>query len=442
MQHNTRDSLLLQLPLKEAYGRVLTGTLENVGVLFGLSEAKTRSLCGTAARVFSCLCGAAIHDGLVVDIVPSGSTVQVVFTFSADPADLSGFDPAMAEPMEQKSGSGPGETASFGGVDLFRIRRSGGMEVKIVLGQEKEYPFVSRPAVNLATPVPPFQVVSDPSADEILETCLSAQSAYPPYLLHKSLFQPSKVVDMVDAEEMSVCVALDRSRRPSGMICWQPAGRSHAIFFGPYIFMPGPGAARELPAWCLTENFLSRASRSGLSGVFSGLSTPELPVEGFEELGTVRYSLESGSYMPIATYYRHLREDPGGAVWAHPAIEEYLRQTYERFSFVREICPTSVCASPTSPRTVFFAEIRKELQEAVLRPLSVGPDVKQTVFRHVKSLNGRGIRNIFFHVDLAFAWQARLAPDLLENGFRPAFLLPCAGTSDLLIFHYDETSTT
>jgi hypothetical protein len=441
MSHQTKDSLLLQLPLKEAYGRVLSGALENVGVLFGLSEAKTGSLCATAARVFSCLCGTAVHDGLVVDIVPCGSTVQVVFTFSADPADLSGFDPAMAEPPEQASGCGPGDTASFVGVDLFRIHCSGGLEVKIVLGQEREYPFVSRPAANLAVPVPPFEVVSDPSADEILEACLSAQSAYPPYLLHKSLFQPSKVVDMVDAGEMSVCVALDRSRRPSGMICWQPAGRSHAIFFGPYVFTRGEGATRESPARSLTENFLCRASRSGLSGVFSGLSTPELPVESFEELGTVRYSLDSKTCMPIATYYRHLREDTGGAVWAHPAIEEYLRQTYERFSFVREICPTSVCASPTSPRTVLFAEIRKELREAVLRPLSVGADVQAVVSRHVKSLRARGILNIFLHVDLAFAWQARLAPELLENGFRPSFLLPCAGTSDLLIFHYDETST-
>ncbi|MFA6810623.1 MAG: hypothetical protein WCR47_06140, partial [Desulfoplanes sp.] len=70
-------------------------------------------------------------------------------------------------------------------------------------------------------------------------------------------------------------------------------------------------------------------------------------------------------------------------------------------------------------------------------PMIDGVDIGDIIHAHIQRLREEGLKNIFFRVEMALAWQAHIEKTLLKNGFEPAYILPQAGSSDILIFQYD-----
>ena len=131
-----------------------------------------------------------------------------------------------------------------------------------------------------------------------------------------------------------------------------------------------------------------------------------------------------------------LGEDPGSEVWAHPDLEPFLRDTYRRHAFAREIRLTESQGEKRQPHSVFAVKFERAAGLVTVRPLWDGEDAKETLAEHVRVLQKDGIANIFFRMDLGRAWQANLTPALLANGFSPNLVIPYGGKGDLAIFQH------
>jgi hypothetical protein len=103
---------------------------------------------------------------------------------------------------------------------------------------------------------------------------------------------------------------------------------------------------------------------------------------------------------------------------------------------MRAIRETDGAGEKLPEKSVFSARLRPELHEASLAPMVVGGDMEEVTVSYVKSLRKDGYSNIFFHLDLAYGWQAVMSEVLMQNGFSPKMVLPHAAKSDVVVFQY------
>lgn len=451
--------LQMRLAPDARYAPLVHGLIDQASALHGLEPARRSALSAAGVSVFKLLCEtAAPESACELHLESRPSCVELVLTCGVAPERLACFNclepEAAAQLLTEASSPQPTAHAPLYGVDRVRVAPTETGDIRVILRQAKEFGRVApppAPAEPRAPLAPPFVLLSDLGAEAndslLYEACLGCQRRYPWHLTLKAMLQPAKFAAMLKGGELSAAFALDAHRRPAGLLCWERTGKSNAIFFGPYVLADAEdqdnGAATRSVAELVVEAFLNHVARTDVVGVFSGLATPELPDAYFERLGQVRYWLGNGESATLASWYRHMREDYGGTVWRHPALVDFLEQKYAELGFVRELRDCIEQAPlPGNGRqaqgSLFAIDVRRELAEAVIRPLEQGKDLSRNLDRHLVSLAASDVRNIFFHVDLAFRWQAGLTPLLLERGFVPSLLLPCAGRSDILVFHYDQ----
>jgi hypothetical protein len=201
--------------------------------------------------------------------------------------------------------------------------------------------------------------------------------------------------------------------------------------FGPYIF--GQPPELKLPE-NLVDACLEDISKTRAIELITRYSNPELPVKYFELLGKIDHNNLDGTVVPQLIYYRQIREDPGCHIWVHPEIQEFLQAEYKRLYFVRDLTPTKYSGDKRPPNSVFTPQFDRANSEITLRPVWDGEDVLVNLLQHVKVLGAEGLRNIFFEIDLAHAWQSNITPDLLKAGFQPCIVLPYGGDADVVVF--------
>jgi hypothetical protein len=446
--------LQLRLAPDARYAPLVHGLIDQGAALHGLEQGRRAALAAAAVSVFKLLCEtAAAETRCELRLESRPSCVELVLTCGVAPDRLACFnclEPEAAALLLSESAPNLSLAhAPLYGVDRLRLTPTETGDIRVTLRQEKEFGRIApSPAHPLAEGplTPPFALLSDLGAEAndnlLYAACLDCQRRYPPHLTLKAMLQPAKFTAMLKGGELKAAFAIDAHRRPAGLLCWERTGKSNAIFFGPYVL--GDADEADPVAELLVEAFLNDIARTDVVGVFSGLATPELPAAYFERLGQIRYWLGNGESATLASWYRHMREDYGGAVWRHPALADFLEKKYADLGFVRELRELTEPAPPNGSQaqgSLFAIDIRRELAEAVIRPLEKGPDLDRNLDRQLSSLTASGVRNIFFHVDLAFRWQAGLTPALIERGFVPGLLLPCAGRSDILVFHYDQDAS-
>jgi hypothetical protein len=189
-------------------------------------------------------------------------------------------------------------------------------------------------------------------------------------------------------------------------------------------------------ASALVEACLGAIAKSEAVGLLCTYPTNRLPAEFFEELGRLDISSSEGEALELPMFYRHLKEDHGGRVWAHADLKDFLEREYQRLFLAREISLTQDQGEQRPKHSVFAADIDRTVGLAMLRPLWDGSDAADNLARHLTALSREGAGSILLEMDLAHAWQAALAPDLLANGFEPKLLLPYGGDGDLVIFQH------
>lgn len=433
---NLHDRITLELPMRKPFLPVAVRTAEEGSAVLGLGPGRSMRLALAVEEIFAYLCSTVREDRMLQFRLDSGGYfVQASFEFQAQDLNLHALNlTATATPDDEDSLASLGLLVASRTVDRFNVERFGMGQVRVRLVQEKEYPAGRADSTEAACHAP-FSIVRTPASGDLKLAVERAAAAYPSRLCPSGFQQPGKIVDMVAGGEYAAVIAADARGNPSGLLLWHFPGTQSSAFCGPYVWAQSPDERQEV-ARRLTDEFLSLVARTKAVCAFSELATPDLPEGYFESLGELNIWSEAEGQVRQPAWYRYLREDLGAAVWAHPDVQPFLEEEYDRLVFVRDLRATRRQGEHISPFSVFAADIQRDRQQVVLRALWDGLDVAANLAAHIDVLRQENLRNVFFHLDLSQSWQADIAPALMANGFAPRLILPYAGQSDIVVFQW------
>jgi anti-sigma regulatory factor (Ser/Thr protein kinase) len=430
----TDQSIALRLPADVRFIPVVQGVAEHGAAVFGLDHGKCLRLTMAAEEMVSHLAATAGGTEVRMAILPGGWCVRAEFSFVADPSGLWAMNLATGEDQGGDEGLGHlGLLLASRMSDGFSVRLDG-RTVTLTLRQDRAYPVIEARPGQRGAVRGALRVVADPEPALIREACSLVLDLYPSHLVHQTFFTPGKLADMIAQGYYAAAVAVDEVGALVGLVLWRAVSGQSVGFSGPYVFVEGEGAGQV--AEVLETHLLGAVARTKAVGLFSHLATPELLTHNFESLGRLAFAQADGTAMILDAWFRHLREDTGAAVWAHPAMRAFLDDTYGRLFLMRTIRETDGTGETLPERSVLSSRLRPELSEAILVPMVAGADMARCVTRHVDALRRDGYHNIFFHLDLARGWQAALGGLLMDAGFAPALLIPLGGVSDVVVFRH------
>ena len=428
--------LSLNIYLNQTYIPLVTTFVEESAKACGLDRDGAIKLTLAGEEIFVYLCQAGRPDEpITVEARDGKYYVQVRFLFQDH-----GFDPRAFNITAQVSFDDPDSLNEMGlliaarTVDRFHIAGIAPRKLELVLTKEKSYPELAD--LNIPATKPGKSFVLKTPEPESLKLFSRLAAAYYPGTASPTAFRlPGKIVDMVSSGEYGATLAMSEAGHIGGGILWRWVGDKMVESFGPYLFHPPSGT--ELAADLLNA-CLGRITKTTAIGLLHRYATPELPRSYFESIGTVDFVEPDGMITPQPVYYRQLNEDLGCQVWTHPDLEDFLRAFYGRLYFAREIRLTRYGGEQRPAHSVFAPEFDRANGQVTLRAIWDGADIADNLVQHVKVFKAENLRNIFFTVDLALAWQANLIPALLANKFLPRLILPYGGEADVVVFQYRE----
>ncbi len=423
----------LDLDCEQSLTHVVTSFVENSAICYGLGPADALDLTLSSEEIFTHLCSMGNHSEKVRITCRHGAYfVELEFQFSADDFDLSAFNLTASHRLsceDQDDETGLLIAARL--VDRFSFFRKGSVSM-LVMVKEKSYPHIQ----EKETSQPRIQgdlFIKKPDPEQVKLFVRQVLRYYDPCVTPLSFETPGKVVDMEACGKFTIAIATDINGTIGGGIVWTWENDKLVEFFGPYVLDRHEDFS--IPQQ-LIEHMIGSIARTSAVGVITRCASPELRTEYFEPMGNF-------SFMGIETvscertcYYRHLQEDSGTSVWAHPLIKSFLEAEYERHVFAREINTITDEGEKSYPKSVIAAEIVREVGTAILKPVWWGRDHSSLIHAYVSTLLNERLFNIFFEIDLGHAWESHFTPGLLECGFEPRLVLPYAGVSDILIFQY------
>jgi hypothetical protein len=297
--------------------------------------------------------------------------------------------------------------------------------------KEKSYPRITEQVNAPVKPLTHYSIIS-PDSETLKLFVRNILSHYPSYLFPADFFYPGKIADMVASGHHRVLVASDGKGIAAGGIVWHSAGAGMIEIYGPYLF----DQPQDHMAETLVDHFLVAVAKTDAVCLVDVFATPELPKGYFELLGSLEFFLPDGKKQLWPFYYRHHKEDPGSHIWAHPDLLPFLNEVYKRLFFARNILQTNYGGEERPPHAVLFPRFDRSQNLVRLRAVWDGIDFPDILGRHIQIFKTEGVFNILFEIDLAHAWQANLAPVLMEHNFVPKMILPYAGMRDIVVFQY------
>jgi anti-sigma regulatory factor (Ser/Thr protein kinase) len=398
---------------------------------FGLEKTDALKLTLACEETFTYICSICKETKSLVMKATNGLYyVGVQFLFRAADFDPGAFNlTAQASPEDEKGLDEMGLIIASRSVERFQISHSP-EGVSLVLIKEKSYlqmPEITMPELK---PLKDFTITSpDPGTLKLFAGQIV--HSYPDHLYPRDFHFPGKLVDMVASGEYGAAVAISKEGLTGGGVAWFRSSGKMVEVFGPYLFDQPP---RSSAAERLIDAVVEGLAKTDTLFLIVMYATPELPAGYFEPLGTIDIFKKGSPPAAITVYCRQLKEDPGSTVWFHPEIEEFLKKEYRRLYFARYMKPTESAGEARPEHSVFAARFVKAQNTVILNAIWDGVDFADNLDRHISTLSGEGIPNIFFEIDLAYAWQANLIPSLLGREFIPRLVLPYAGEGDVVLF--------
>ncbi|MEF2145557.1 MAG: hypothetical protein V3573_08945 [Desulfovibrionaceae bacterium] len=425
------NDISLRMVAEPRFIPLVQGVVEQGALAFGLERDKALRLTMAAEEIVSHLIEAGSAPAIDLTLSFGGWCVRADFSFTADPSDLWAMNLAAREDVGAgKSMEHLGLLLAARMTDGFSLRIDGRV-VHLELRQDRVYPLVERGPGSRGTAKGDIRILDKPEPELIKAACARAASLYPPHLLHEALHRPGKVVDMAAHGDLHVLVAVDAAGELAGLMLWRSPSKDSVSFSGPYVFVDTPGVAEVLET-----GLLHTVARTSAVSLFSDFATGELSTRNFESLGRVGCCRSDAPTAEVDVWFRDLHEDTGTVVWSHPELGTFLHEQYDNLVLMRTIREVSEAGDHLPKRSVFSAALRPELKQARLSPMVVGEDAADAVARHVAMLREDGYCNIFFHLDLAYGWQAAMGGVLLASGFVPRLLLPHGGLSDVMVLQH------
>jgi anti-sigma regulatory factor (Ser/Thr protein kinase) len=432
-----QDNMLrtsLTIPLSSEFLRLATSFAEESALALGLRRAEAMKLTLACEEIYSRLCQVARKsDTLAIEAAGCGYYVKLRFLFKADDFNFHAFN--ITSTVSSEDGDSLEEMGlliASRSVEEFLIEKDDNRGFSLTLVKENGYPDASGMAVPDVKPLENFRIVV-PDAEGIKLFVRLVSMHYPSSLFPQPFQFPGKVVDMVASGEYGAMTAVDDQGQTGGGVFWR-RGRSRAVeLFGPFVFnQPEPSRI----AGELVEACMGSVAKIDAIGLISRSPTPEFPQQYFELLGTFDTAGFSGEVASRSVFYHNFHEDPGGRVWSHPDLEPFLASEYRRLFLAREIRATTPDGERRSRYSVFSPRFDRANRRVTLRAVWDGADAEANLERHLNVLQEENIKGIFFEIDLAFGWQARLSGILLAHGFIPRFVIPFGGEADLVVLQH------
>ena len=420
--------------LQPEYLHLVTTFTEESAKIFHLPKSDSLKLILACEEVFSYLCSSGGHgEQIEVEIANGGYYVLLKFPLKSKHINLSKFN-LTASISTEDTGSlkDMGLLIASRSVERFYISGNNNDDLQLVLIKEKTYTIDDNISLPVTKPLENHSVKT-PDTGEIKQLVLLVVSNYEPGFYLQDFQYSGKVVDMVGSGEYAAKIAADRHGTIGAGIFWRWIGSKTVEILGPYVFSQKNELilAQELVNSCISE-----VAKSQAIAIICRYASPELPVDYFEKLGTIEYMLPDGTIQPRKIYYRQLKEDPGCRVWVNEDVAEFLKTEYSRLFFVRDIAMTGYAGEQRSPNSVFTYQFDRRNNEVTLNPIWDGEDFRENLNKYINVLTAESIKNVFFEIDLARAWQVNLTEELIKNDFHPVLLLPYGGEADILVFQY------
>ncbi len=428
------DKVSLKTHLDMTYFSLAMSFVEESARAFGMEKTDTLKLRLACEEIFTYLAESGqLNKSITIEAENGIYYVGMKFLFEGRTFDPHAFNLTSEPSLDCEAGLREmGLIIASRSVDrlymLFNPRDGFG----VGLLKEKTYPEISEPVTVAVKPLKKYAVKA-PDGETLKLFARHVRSYYPQHLYPTSFLYPGKVADMVASGRYHALVASDDRTSVAGGLVWRAAGAKVIEMFGPYLFSQPPeyGMAEGL-----IDRLITTIAKTEAICLLNIYATPELPRDYFELLGAIDYTLTDGQKQTWPFYYRHLREDPGAHVWAHPTLQPFLAEEYARLAFARDIVPTGHGGENRPVHAVLSPRFDRTQNLVRLRAIWDGMDFSSVLGEHVKVLKEEGLSTIIFELDCAHPWQADLAPILMEHGFLPHLILPYAGKGDLVVFQY------
>lgn len=439
MNTNSKRIVSLNLQALPAYLPIVTQTVAAAACVFGLGKTDRLSLELAVEEIFQHLCNAACPGNeLKIECLDGTYYAQATFRFSSSSMNLRGLNiaPSVAFNYEGECDlSEMGLLLASRSVDHLHVTIEKGNQASLSVMKEKTYPRISD---DLPLPETSGEIKLEmPDPERLKQFCLLVGKHYSEQERPSFFDHPGKVVDMVAGGDYQCLVALNSRKAVIGGILYFPRTEKIVQCYGPYIFQPDQ---RTDAGTALLDACIGRIARGRALGLLSISGLPRGLEKNFEPLGELTYYHDDAATAGRPIFYRHLHEDPGGEVWSHTGLMDYLEQAYDRLVLARDIRVIRDMNETRAGYSLFAADVNRERSEIMLRPLLPGADFAANVERHIRFLSEERFRNLFFELDLGVPWHAELIPVIMARGFKPEIVLPFAGQSDLVVFQYHDAA--
>jgi len=337
------------------------------------------------------------------------------------------------DPDDEDSLAGLGLMIAARSVTRLSIEFGSDEQVCLHMIRERDYPT----AMPLARPEAPSTAavrLYAPSREDLRYfggLLASGQNAFLPSFLER----PEMAADMMACDALGAILASVGETLAGGLF-WRRLSESTIELFGPYLLFPDTDD--DLLTRLLDEA-VGRISRSGARA----LLRRQGPLRGFErffdflgelKLASTPVAGEAGEDRLWPHYYKQLREESGGVVYAEPRFAAFLRAEYDRLCLPRQVRETSSASQGTGDASVLSVDFEHRRSLATLRLLAQGNDLAENLAAHISLLAHEQIGNVFVEIDSGRDEEIGFVSVLYAAGFLPRLLMPDAGRGDLVVF--------
>jgi hypothetical protein len=400
---------------------------------FGFGEAETAGLVLAVEEIFSHYLKQ-LSGGRSIDLTLENDIYQLCLTMNfrvANP-DLAAFNLTYRiDPNDESTLEGLGPMIAQRSVTRLTLDFGANDDVRLHLVREREY------AQAAPQPPPPRGKVSGAAVlhtpgREDIEHFASLLASNANAIAPAFLVRPGMAADMLDSGAVGALLA-SAGGFVLGGVLWRRINDPTIELFGPYVFYDDASEA------VLTELLDAAAAHVSRSGART-LLRRQGPLPGYERffdfLGelTLAPGKGAGGLAARTYYYKQLREESGGAVYAEPRFAGFLRAEYDRLCLPRQVRETSPNGPERIGASLLSVEFESRHSLARLRPLAAGRDMAENLAAHLALLDLDGVRNVVAELDVGRADGAAFAPALYDNGFSPRLVVPDAGAGDIAIF--------
>ncbi|MBS1227685.1 MAG: hypothetical protein H6R17_962 [Proteobacteria bacterium] len=345
------------------------------------------------------------------------------------------------DPDDEDSLAGLGLMIAARSVTRLSIEFGSDEQVCLQLIREREYP----KATMIARPEAPSAAVvrlHAPSREDLLffgGLLASGQHDFLPAFLER----PQMAADMVDGGALGAILA-SVGETLAGGVFWRRLSESTVELYGPYLLYPDD---EDDLLTRLLDDAVGRISRSGARA----LLRRQGPLPGYErffdflgelDLASTPVAGGAGQTVVWPHYYKQLREESGGVVYAEPRFAAFLRAEYDRLCLPRQVRETSTAGQRVGQRigqnsgddSVLSVDFEHRRSLATLRLLAKGNDLAENLAAHLGLLANERIGNVLVEIDSGRDEEIGFVSVLYDAGFLPRLLIPDAGRGDLVVF--------